>query len=49
MRTFIFAESEMLLYATNRAAAKDEAASKKKPFRRAPASTSGAAWRGAKI
>jgi hypothetical protein len=49
MRTFTFTETEMLLYANNRAAAKDEAASKKKPFRRTPASATGAAWRGAKI
>jgi hypothetical protein len=41
-----FTEDDMRSYATNRSAAKDLAASKRKPIRRPTSAAIGSAWRG---
>jgi hypothetical protein len=45
MRSLIFTEDDMTLYAKNSQAAREAAAQKKKPPRRPPSENIGAAWR----
>jgi hypothetical protein len=45
-QTFVFTEDEMRTWSTARAAAKDEAAQRRKPPRRHSSESLGAAWRG---
>jgi hypothetical protein len=45
-RTLIFTEDEMCLHAKDRTAARQAAASKRKPQRKTPGENLGAAWRG---
>jgi hypothetical protein len=45
-RTLTFTEDEMCLHAKDRTAAREAAASKRKPPRKPPAENLGAAWRG---
>jgi hypothetical protein len=48
-RALTFTEEEMRQYATNRTAARELAAAKRKPVRRPPSPTIGSAWRGPAI